>query len=599
MLASLFVGVHQSKKSYSNTTTSHQPTVTAGYLKETDIMAAFRRLDLGLTTEQIHEFLRDVKFDKSMDGTISYTEFAQALHGEATVAEHALGNRDFLSLLTTSEHEEVVAGAWEPSDFFPVGALKSQSPTYHQSPLREAKRSPERLAKTYKDDLLQGSLDLQKAMELEIQSARDSIKRATEDLDHEREKRIQLERMLEEQKEELRKALTELQSCKLKQDTSEMAQASLESVIFKLEQDASASRLTVESLKLQLDQQHSVISAHDNENARYEGRIEELERKVRLQNEDVQRLTADLDICGENEKRWVETKIALESTVETLQDRVKEAMAQRQEDQELLRKMREEEESIILLVRESLQLDDRYGESPDVIPYVHLLLKSFEKAKHGWKKEREGMEAKIQYMETTTGRLKEAKSTIDEHLQKFEKTSKVMRKRLSELELANSRLTDDLARKENEFREQSRQIEALRKAAEHEKADRSEAREAIEAAMLKSSSRIVECKALYEKVGELEKKLEKAVQQNRSLLEQLQDMSVAVKSSQQQVNLMKLERQSYIQREQELRQSVSLKLADLKVAGKRLDNSWDDKHHFAAEIGEEDTSIGSLESAMV
>ena len=134
-----------------------------------------------------------MKFDKNMDGKISYTEFAQALHGEATVTEHALGNRDFLSLLTTSEHEEVVAGAWEPLDFSPVGALKSHLPTYHQSPVNEAKRSPERLVKTYKDDLLQGSLDLQKAMELEIQSARDSIKRATEDLDHEREKREERE----------------------------------------------------------------------------------------------------------------------------------------------------------------------------------------------------------------------------------------------------------------------------------------------------------------------------------------------------------------------------------------------------------------------
>ena len=53
----------------------------SGGLSELEVEKAFRRLDLGLSDGQISDFIG--RLDKNHDGSISYDELLEALHGKA------------------------------------------------------------------------------------------------------------------------------------------------------------------------------------------------------------------------------------------------------------------------------------------------------------------------------------------------------------------------------------------------------------------------------------------------------------------------------------------------------------------------------------
>ena len=124
-----------------------------------------------------------------------------------------------------------------------------------------------------------------------------------------------------------------------------------------------------------------------------------------------------------------------------------------------------------------------------------MLIRSFIRLQE----QNEKLETKCNYMKNSITQLHDAKLSIDDHLKRFEKTSKVLRQRIVELENENKSLTKENSRTKKENKDQDLMIDQLKGALSQEKEERKAARVAIDTAVKKSSVRINECKLLHSK----------------------------------------------------------------------------------------------------
>lgn len=76
----------------------------SGFLSHEELVAAFRKLNVGLSDEEVHQLIRTINFDADQDGKTSYEEFAHALH---TTVDQQLFDEVNNDLLNISRYLEV------------------------------------------------------------------------------------------------------------------------------------------------------------------------------------------------------------------------------------------------------------------------------------------------------------------------------------------------------------------------------------------------------------------------------------------------------------------------------------------------------------
>ena len=184
--------------------------------------------------------------------------------------------------------------------------------------------------------------------------------------------------------------------------------------------------------------------------------------------------------------------------------------------------------------------------------------------------EKETLEARNRYIEITMTRLHEAKLTIDKHLMELETNIKTSRKRIGDLEEENKELMSQRTVLEEKVQEQESKITDQDDALSRERKDKREAREAISKAVEKSNERIQEVKTLHTRIQKLETQLEKAVKQNRKLLDELHETSRLYHQSRRRTEEIQKANDKHANRDLELRRAISTKLNSLHNAESNL-----------------------------
>ena len=449
----------------------------------------------------------------------------------------------------TMDDDEVSAGAWSPK-FTPkrLGGMNSPSAMYTNEKLRQS-------------------------MEEEVSRAKDALEKAKRELKNEKQNKDTIEKMYERVTAQLVTASEEISATKKSQTALERKVQALQRINQQLEEKASENILQMETVRQLADKHKTTAIATDTKNERYEGRIDELERSIKYHKADVRKLHTDIAAFKSKEAEWKDTEKQLQTLVQNLEGRIANTTKSSREESRALKSKKREDQTIIDIIHGILNahqiaiLTKHHGgkrEHRDLMSYVRMLVNSIDEDKKAWEEEKEKLEAKCKYMESSMGRLHDAKSTIDQHLGRFEKTSKILRQRVAELEAANGALSKENSEAKSECKEQESLIGQLKDSLATEQRERNDARNAIKAAMDKSAARITECKALQSRISDLDEKLRAAVVQNRTLLNQLQEMSTEIKKSRKQVAAMKQEKEQYAANERDLRATMSMSVKNLQ-----------------------------------
>ena len=449
----------------------------------------------------------------------------------------------------TEDHDEVSAGEWSPK-FTPKKLHVSNSPGVLPSPEK-----------------------LKQSMVEEVNRAKSALKQAQRELKTEKAEKDNVKRMYERVTSQLKTVSEELQSLRKRCASLDQRTEELQYVNQKLEEEASHHILDAEALRQSVEEHKTTSITSSIKTERYEGRIDDLERSIKYYKVDIRKLKSDITALKTKEKDWMVEKTNLETFIGELEQQIMELKQSKQVTMDELNAKSRSEQVIIDMIHERLnesQLDilgKHHGENRDLrdLPsYFRMFIKSMDKSKTALQEQNNKLETKCNYMKNSINQLNDAKSAIDDHLQRFEKTSKVLRQRIVELENVNKSLTQENSKTKKENKDQELMIDQLKGALSQEKKERKTARDAIETAVKKSAVRINECKLLRSKVSKLDGKLKDAVLQNSALMDQLQDMSIQVKQSHYQIEIMKEEKNNYVENERMFREALNNSVQSLR-----------------------------------
>ena len=302
--------------------------------------------------------------------------------------------------------------------------------------------------------------------------------------------------------------------------------------------------------------------------------------QIKIRDGTIEKLNAEIIYLKTSSGQAQDTNKALSTSINQLKQHIITLTSQSSRDKKEMKDLTEEKEmslkalgGFLLRMNRGMEADSINGNdvsNKSLISLISKLAKSYESKESKFNEERETLEARNRYMEITMSRLHEAKTTIDKHLVQFETNTKVSRERINELEQENKELLSKQKQFENIINENESKIQFQKDALERERNDKKEARDAISKVVEKSNERIQEIKDLHHRIQKLEKQLEKAVKQNRKLLNELHEASQLYHQSKRESEEMRNARERHTRRDLELRTAISTQLVSLHNAESNL-----------------------------